>query len=92
VPYQQGLPNRAGYWPGLQLIRHFRRTYTLAQIATWTPAQADAKVMVTLGELGQRTPDRQQFRSAVGAWTAIKPEATFGAQRGFYNGKSPAAW
>lgn len=51
TPYQAGLPNRVGYWLGLQVIRHLRRTYTLAQMAAWTPAQADAKVMAALGEL-----------------------------------------
>ncbi|GLR00068.1 hypothetical protein GCM10007863_44870 [Dyella mobilis] len=53
VPYQQDLPNRSGYWLGLQVIRHLRRTYSLAQIAAWTPAQADAQVMSALRELGQ---------------------------------------
>lgn len=55
-PYQQDLPNRAGYWLGLQVIRHLRRTYTLAQIASWTPAQADDRVMAALDELGQKHP------------------------------------
>jgi hypothetical protein len=54
TPYQQGLPNRAGYWLGLQLIRYLRRTHTLAEIAAWTPAQADVQVMVGLRELGQK--------------------------------------
>jgi hypothetical protein len=47
-PYQQGLPNRAGYWLGLQVIRYLRHTYTLAQIAAWSPAQAEAQVMAAL--------------------------------------------
>ncbi|HUB88540.1 MAG TPA: hypothetical protein VMA74_02305 [Dyella sp.] len=50
-PYQQGLPNRSGYWLGLQVIRYLRRTYTLAQIAAWSPAQAEAKVMAALRQI-----------------------------------------
>jgi len=53
APYQQDLPNRTGYWLGLQVIRHLRRTCSLKQIAAWTPAQADAKVRVALGELAR---------------------------------------
>ena len=55
APYQRDLPNRTGYWLGLQLIRHFRRTYTLPEIAAWTPAQADARVRLALAEL-DRSP------------------------------------
>ncbi|RUL74929.1 hypothetical protein [Dyella choica] len=50
-PYQQGLPNRSGYWLGLQLIRYLRHTYTLAQIAAWSPTQADAQVMAALQQI-----------------------------------------
>lgn len=50
-PYQQGLPNRSGYWLGLQVIRYLRRTYTLAQIAAWSPAQAEAQVMAALQQI-----------------------------------------
>ena len=53
-PYQQDLPNRSGYWLGLQLIRHLRDTYTLAQIVAWTPAQADAHVMTALQQISRR--------------------------------------
>ena len=52
-PYQQGLPNRCGYWLGLQLIRYLRRTHTLAQIAAWSPAQADAQVMAALQRISR---------------------------------------
>jgi hypothetical protein len=58
VPYQRDLPNRAGYWLGLQVIRHLRRTYTLTQIAAWSPAQADVAVRVALGELDRNIPGR----------------------------------
>lgn len=50
-PYQQGLPNRSGYWLGLQVIRHLRRTSTLAQIAAWSPAQAEAQVVTALQQM-----------------------------------------
>ena len=51
TPYQRDLPNRAGYWLGLQLIRHLRRSYSLAQIAAWPQAQAEAHVVVALEQL-----------------------------------------
>jgi hypothetical protein len=51
-PYQQGLPNRSGYWLGLQVIRYLRRTHTLAQIAAWSPAQAQTQVMAVLQKIG----------------------------------------
>lgn len=51
-PYQQGLPNRSGYWLGLQVIRYLRRTHTLEQIAAWSPAQAQTQVMAVLQKLG----------------------------------------
>ena len=51
TPYQQGLPNRSGYWLGLQLIRHLRKTYTLAQIVAWTPTQADTHVLTALQQI-----------------------------------------
>jgi hypothetical protein len=51
TPYQAGLPNRSGYWLGLQVIRYLRKTYTLAQIAAWSPAQADMHVISALTQL-----------------------------------------
>lgn len=52
TPYQPDLPNRSGYWLGLQVIRHLRKSYTLAQIAAWSPKQADAHVMLALQQIG----------------------------------------
>lgn len=52
TPYQHDLPNRAGYWLGLQLVRHLRSRYALAQIVAWSPAQAEAHVLVALTQLG----------------------------------------
>lgn len=51
-PYQQGLPNRSGYWLGLQVIRYLRQTHTLAQITAWSPEQAQMQVMAALQKLG----------------------------------------
>jgi hypothetical protein len=51
TPYQSDLPNRSGYWLGLQVIRHLRKTYTLTQITDWSPAQADMHVMSALVEI-----------------------------------------
>ncbi|HUA82175.1 MAG TPA: hypothetical protein VL997_17485 [Dyella sp.] len=47
-PYQSDLPNRTGYWLGLQTIRQLRRTYSLADIASWSPAQAQAHALDAL--------------------------------------------
>jgi hypothetical protein len=52
-PYQQGLPNRSGYWLGLQVIRYLRRTHTLTQIAAWSPAQSDEQVMAALQQISR---------------------------------------
>ncbi|GGA13274.1 hypothetical protein [Dyella caseinilytica] len=49
--YQRDLPNRTGYWVGLQLIRYLRKSYSLASIASWTPQQADSEVMLALHQL-----------------------------------------
>lgn len=52
TPYQSDLPNRTGYWLGLQLIRQLRKTWSLAQIAAWSPAQAEAHTLAALNQLG----------------------------------------
>lgn len=49
--YQQGLPNRSGYWVGLQLIRHLRRNHSLAEIAAWSPTQAQAHALEALQQI-----------------------------------------
>lgn len=50
-PYQSDLPNRTGYWLGLQLIRHMRKTYSLAQMASWSPRQAEKQVVAALRQI-----------------------------------------
>jgi hypothetical protein len=51
TPYQPDLPNRTGYWLGLQLIRHMRKTYSLAQMVSWSPQQAEKQVMAALRQM-----------------------------------------
>lgn len=53
--YQQDLPNRAGYWLGLQLIRRMRRQYALAEIVAWSPAQAMQHSSATLQVLAAQS-------------------------------------
>jgi hypothetical protein len=50
-PYQQGLPNRSGYWLGLQVIRYLRRDHSLAEIAAWSPAQVQAHTLEALQQI-----------------------------------------
>ena len=43
-----GYPNRTGYWLGLNLIRRLRRTYSLQQLASWAPAEAQRQTRAAL--------------------------------------------
>lgn len=54
TPYQQGLPNRSGYWLGLQLIRHLRRNHSLAEIAAWSPTQAQMHALEALQQISTK--------------------------------------
>lgn len=54
-PYQADLPNRTGYWLGLQLIRHLRRNYSLAEIAAWSPIQAQVHALEALRQISAHT-------------------------------------
>lgn len=45
---QPGLPNRTGYWLGLQLVRHLRRSHSLGQLASWPPGRAQAEALAAL--------------------------------------------
>ncbi len=47
------LPDRAGYWLGLQLVRELRRTTPLAELAAWPPARAEAETLKTLERLAR---------------------------------------
>lgn len=48
---QSNLPNRTGYWLGLNLIRDLRRRYSLHDLASWPPPQAQARTRAALLEL-----------------------------------------
>lgn len=52
-PYQHDLPNRTGYWLGLQVIRHLRETCSLAQIASWSPKQSEQQVAIALRQMAR---------------------------------------
>lgn len=43
-----GYPNRAGYWLGLNVIRRLRRTHSLQQLASWSPAEAQRNTRAAL--------------------------------------------
>lgn len=49
--FQAGLPNRAGYWLGLHVIRVLRRSHSLHEIASWSPLQAQAETLAALHEM-----------------------------------------
>ena len=52
-PLNPGYPNRAGYWLGLNLIRQLRRTYSLQQLASWPPAEAERRTQAALAEMSR---------------------------------------
>ena len=56
-PLNGGYPNRAGYWLGLHVIRRLRQTYSLQQLASWTPAEAQRRTHAALVAMAAtRTP------------------------------------
>jgi hypothetical protein len=50
-PYQAGLPNRTGYWLGLQVVRQLLRDHSLAEITAWSPAQAQSHTLDALRKM-----------------------------------------
>ena len=53
------LPDRTGYWLGLQVIRHLARSHSLQEMAAWPPARAEAETRAalrTLAGLPQTAP------------------------------------
>jgi hypothetical protein len=52
-PLNPGYPNRAGYWLGLNLIRQLRRTYSLQQLASWPPGEAQKRMHAALVEMAR---------------------------------------
>ena len=55
-PFQPCLPNRSGYWLGLQLIRQLREHHSLREIAGWNPAQAEQHTLAALHEMAGPRP------------------------------------
>jgi hypothetical protein len=47
-PYQPDVPNRAGYWLGLNLIRQLRQQFTVQEMASWPPSKAEEVTRATL--------------------------------------------
>jgi hypothetical protein len=54
---QPGLPNRAGYWLGLQVIRHIRQQHTLREVASWSASQAQVQARAALAQIAQGGPE-----------------------------------
>ncbi|MGH8200682.1 MAG: hypothetical protein ACREVO_10010 [Steroidobacteraceae bacterium] len=52
-PLNPGYPNRAGYWLGLNLIRELSRTYSLQQLASWSPTEAERRTRTALVAMAQ---------------------------------------
>jgi len=50
-PYQADLPNRSGYWLGLNLIRQMAKTHSLPEMASWAPAQAQQETLAALRQM-----------------------------------------
>ena len=57
--YQPDLPNRSGYWLGLNLVRQMAKTHALTEMASWSAAKAQEEtraaltVMARSGESGK---------------------------------------
>lgn len=49
--YQPDLPNRSGYWLGLNLIRQMAKSHSLQEMASWSPAKAQAETRTALVEM-----------------------------------------
>ena len=49
--HQPDLPNRTGYWLGLNLVRQMRQQYSLREMASWPAAKAQAQARAALYEM-----------------------------------------
>lgn len=54
--FQTDLPNRSGYWLGLQVARELRRKHKLEDLASWSPARAQRETRAILTDLARRAP------------------------------------
>ena len=50
TPFQPDLPNRCGYWLGLNLIRAMVKSHPLREMASWPPAKAQQEMRAALLE------------------------------------------
>lgn len=57
TPYQPDLPNRSGYWLGLNLIRQMAKTHTLTEMASWGPAKAQQETLAALKQMAGNNPN-----------------------------------
>jgi|SRR6185312_3262539 len=48
IPFQADLPNRSGYWLGLNLIRQMVKSHSLQEMAAWSPAKAQQETHAAL--------------------------------------------
>jgi hypothetical protein len=48
TPYQADLPNRSGYWLGLHTVRVLARSYSLSEMASWSPSKAEQETRTAL--------------------------------------------
>jgi len=48
---RDGLPDRTGYWLGLQVVRHLEKAHTLQEMASWPPARAQTEARGALRSL-----------------------------------------
>lgn len=56
-PFQADLPNRSGYWLGLNLIRQMAKTHTLTEMASWGPAKAQQETLAALKQMAGNNPN-----------------------------------
>jgi len=54
-PFQADLPNRTGYWLGLNLIREMTKGHSLREMAAWPPAKAQQETRAALVALAGQT-------------------------------------
>jgi hypothetical protein len=57
--YQADVPNRAGYWLGLNVIRQMQRQYTVQEMSSWSETKAQEMTRAALVTIARR-----DFRSA----------------------------
>jgi hypothetical protein len=59
--YQADVPNRAGYWLGLNIIRQMRRHFALQEMASWSFAVAQEKTRAALLSVARGGSEKAGF-------------------------------